>query len=110
MGFNHKVGTAVFSTCQIHFKHAEEYYARPDNCFRLLSEGPMSHGGCKNGDTFGPPTHEAVPVLAKSPGILSKGQSPEVDRGYVRRALSIRLWFLTICSTLDINNKRVPAG
>ncbi len=44
----------------IYFSHPY----RPDNCFRLLSEGSTSHGGCTNGDTFGPPAHETVQVLA----------------------------------------------
>ncbi|KAI2654615.1 putative potassium transport system protein kup [Labeo rohita] len=82
MGFDHNAGTAVSCACRIHFKHPKEHQAKLESYSSLLSKSFRSHGSCIHGDTFGPPAHETISVVAQSQGISSKGQSPETNKGY----------------------------
>ncbi len=83
MGFDRDAGTAVSCTRRIHSEHPKEHQARPESHGSSLSESARTHGSCIHGDTFWPPAHEIVSVVAQSQGISSKGQSPEANKGYV---------------------------
>ncbi len=121
MGFDRDAGTAVSCTRRIHSEHPKEHQARPESHGSSLSESARSHGSCIHGDTFGPPAHEIIPVVAQSQGISSKGQSPEANKGYAPGA-SYPFYVVqtpvsdfgshsrSVLSSQDANDRRIPHG
>ncbi|KAI2663287.1 Tyrosine recombinase slr0733 [Labeo rohita] len=121
MGFDYNAGTTVSCTGRIYSKHPKEYQARSQSYSTLLSKGFRSHGSCIHGDTFGSSAHETVPVVAQSPGISSKGQSPEANKGYAPGA-SYPFYVVqtpvsdlgshsrSVLSSQDANDRRLPQG
>ncbi len=104
---------------RIHSTCPKEHQARPENYCSLPSEGSRSHGSCIHGDTLGPPADEIVSVVAQSQGILSKGQSPEANKGYTPGA-SYPFYVVqtpvsdfgshsrSVLSSQDANDRRFP--
>ncbi|KAL0197625.1 hypothetical protein M9458_006165, partial [Cirrhinus mrigala] len=121
MGLDHNADTAVSCTCQIHSKHPKEHQPRSESYSSLLSKSFKSHDSCIHGDTFGPPAHETISVVAQSQGISSKGQSPEANKDYVPGASYSFYVVQTLVSDFgshsrselssqDANDRRFPHG
>ncbi|KAI2656086.1 Transposon Ty3-G Gag-Pol polyprotein [Labeo rohita] len=101
--------------------NAKKSVLSPAQRTTYLGVGFRSHGSCIHGDTFGSSAHETVPVVAQSPGISSKGQSPEANKGYAPGA-SYPFYVVqtpvsdlgshsrSVLSLQDANDRRLPQG
>lgn len=96
VGFDDDAGTIVTCSCCFDSRRSTSSQARPVIHCKTVPETVGSHGGCVQRDTFWPPAHETVTVVAQNQRILPEGKSASHDHefatvssrpGYVERSL-----------------------
>ncbi|KAK3523875.1 hypothetical protein QTP70_012940 [Hemibagrus guttatus] len=87
LGFHHDVDMSISCSGGVHTGSCKRCLARPEPLCRRGAENPQTHGSSSQCDSFGPASHEAIPVLAQGCGHQSPQASSQCHQGYALWAL-----------------------